>query len=324
MKTKVSGVNFACAAGLLLAAAFGPHLAFATEPIFTYTYLTETTPKGAFEVEQWVTYRNQKSQGTYDLWQLRTELEYGISDRWSVSLYANAYQVTAQADNSFKSQSNYTAVGDGDEVSGGGPVTFGSHVPNADELPLPSARYSKSGFEGVSVESIYQFMSPYKDGFGLAGYIEYTYGSNEQELEFKLLWQKNFLGDDLVVAANLVVEFERESWSQVTTEKEAKASLTGGISYRFAPGWRIALEGRNVRGYEGGYSFSSGQRDYSVWYAGPTISYGDKNFFVVGGYATQLPWATAYSQAAKLEQLSGRNYKDAERNNFRVIAGISF
>lgn len=146
----------ALAAATLLAAVVLPDTATATEPFFTYTYLTETTPKGAFEVEQWFTYRAKKSQGTYELWQSRTELEYGITDRWSVSLYANAYQVTAQADNSNQSRNDYTTVGDGDEVSGGGPVTFGDYVPNATRLPIPSARYVKQAFDSVSIESIYQ------------------------------------------------------------------------------------------------------------------------------------------------------------------------
>lgn len=132
------------------------------------------------------------------------------------------------------------------------------------------------------------------------------------------------MDDDLIVAGNLVLELEKDGWSQVVTEKETKLSLTGGVSYRFAPGWRVALEARNERSYEGGYSLSSGNRDYSVWYAGPTVSYGNRNFFAVGGWSAQLPWAQAYSHAAQVEQLSGRNYKGAEKNTFRLIAGIAF
>lgn len=296
----------------------------AGEAVFTNTYLAETSPAGSKEIEQHVIYRDKKSQGTYRLWQTRTEFEYGVTDRWTVSLYANAYSVTAQNNNSIASRNNYTAVGDGDEVSGGGPVTFGSYVPNAERLPLPSARYSKSDFESLSLETIYQFLSPYKDGVGLAGYAEVSAGPKTTELELKMLVQKNFLDDDLIVAGNVAIELEREKWSQVVTDKETKLTLTGGASYRFAPGWRAGLEFRNERAYEGGYGLSNDKRDYSAWFLGPTIHYAAKSFWITAGYMQQMPWATAYSQAAKDELVSGRVYKATEKHNLRVIAGFSF
>ncbi len=298
--------------------------AHAGEAIFTHTYLAETLPAGAKEVEQWVTYREGKSQGVYRLWQTRTEFEYGLTDRWTVALYANAYAVTAQNNNSTTSRNNYTAVGDGDEVTGGGPVTFGAYVPNFEALPVPSARYSKSDFESLSVESIYQFLSPYKDGVGLAGYVELTGGSKTQELELKLLVQKNLLEDQLVLAGNIALEFEKETWSGLAAEKETKLLLSGGASYRFAPGWRAGLELRNQRAYEGGYSLSSSHRDDSAWFFGPTLHYAGESFYVTAGYSQQLPWATAYSQAAKDELVSGRVYKDSEKHVVRVLAGFSF
>jgi hypothetical protein len=63
---------------------------------FTYSYEPETLPAGAAEFEQWVTLRTQRTtggevqQGNYNLWELREELEYGVSDRYSLSLYLNA------------------------------------------------------------------------------------------------------------------------------------------------------------------------------------------------------------------------------------------
>ena len=87
------------------------------------------------------------------------------------------------------------------------------------QLPIPAARYSKSDFESVSVETVYQFMSPYKDGFGLAGYVEATAGSKTRELELKLLLQKNFFEDDLILAANIALEFERSRFSGLAAER---------------------------------------------------------------------------------------------------------
>lgn len=55
------------------------------------TYLAEVLPKGALEVEQWLTCREGKSQGTYDLLPTRTEIEYGITSQWLASIYVNTY-----------------------------------------------------------------------------------------------------------------------------------------------------------------------------------------------------------------------------------------
>lgn len=298
----------------------------ASEALFSHTYLAETLPQGAMEVEQWFTQRSDKSQGTYDLTQYRTEFEYGVTDRWTLSVYANAYKVVAENNNSTASRNNYNAsAGDGDEVTGGGPVTFGAYVPYFENLPLPSAKYEKSDFESVSIESIYQFNSAYKDGYGLAGYTEVTYGSKTQELEFKLLYQKNLLDDDLILAGNIALELEKEEWAGVGSgEKEAALIFSGGGSYRLAANWRLGLELRNEHGYEGAYSIASKYRDYSAWYIGPTLHYGDKNFSLTAGYQQQLPYATAYSEAAKVELVGDRAYNNGEKHVLRVVLGLSF
>ena len=313
----------AALAGLALAPA-----AHATEQIFTHTYLSETNPAGGKELEQQTTYSDGKSQGTYRLFQSRTEFEYGLTDRWQISLYANAYSVSAQNNNSFASRNNFTVgPGDGDEVSGGGPATIGSYVPSSDRLAIPSARYHKSDFESVSVESIYAFTSPYKSPVGLSGYVEVTGGPKTSELELKLLAQKNLFDDDLIIAGSIALEFERNRFTGIA-EKETELVFSGGASYRVARGWRLALEVRNERGYEGGYSLSNGKRDYSAWYAGPTVHYnghvGAQGFFVTGGYSTQLPFASAHSPSSEVELVDHRVYKETEKNVFRLIVGLEF
>ena len=314
--------KFALVAGL--ACAFAP-TAQASDQVFTHTYLAETNPAGSKEVEQQVTYRDKKSQGLYRLWQTRSEFEYGITDRWQVSLYANAYRVTAENNNSAASRNNFlVGPGDGDEVTGGGPATIGSYVPFSGKLPIPAARYSKTDFDTLSVESIYQFMSPYKDALGLSGYVEGTLGSKTSELELKLLFQKNLLEDDLILAANIALELERNKYLGLGAEKETGLVFSGGASYRVAPGWRLGLEMRNERGYEGAYSLAARHRDYSAWFAGPTLHYANKSFFVTAGYSQQMPWASAYSQASQLELVDGRVYKESEKHVLKLIVGMSF
>src|SRR5512139_1261548 len=60
---------------------------------FTYVYEPETLPAGAMEFENWVTLRTQRTsdvgQENFNRWDLRQELEYGVTDRYTVALYLN-------------------------------------------------------------------------------------------------------------------------------------------------------------------------------------------------------------------------------------------
>jgi hypothetical protein len=320
--TKMQSMHAAIAVVIVIAAT--TQCAHASEQIFPETYLSETLPQGAIEGEQWVTYREGKSQGTYGLFQTRTEIEYGVTSRWLTSLYINTYSVTAHNNNSDKSRVDFTSSGgDGDEVTGGGPGTFGAYVPNSSRFPIPAANYHKADFDSVSIENIYGFLSPYSDGIGLSGYLEYTYGEHIQEIEFKGLLQKNLLDDRLILAANLAVELEKNSYSLAGTEKETEVELTGGASYRLSRHFRAGLELRNIQGF-GGYSLASDNHAYSIWYAGPMVSFSYSKFFAVLGYERQLPWAEAFNHAAQVEQISGLNYLEFEKNFARLKFGYSF
>jgi hypothetical protein len=84
-------------AGLLLASAALSSLvllasacsARAEESQFAFVYTTDLLPKGAKEVEQWATWRHGRSQGQFDVLEGRTELEYGVTDRFQAAIYAN-------------------------------------------------------------------------------------------------------------------------------------------------------------------------------------------------------------------------------------------
>ena len=119
------------------------------------------------------------------------------------------------------------------------------------------------------------------------------------------------------------MELENEKWSGLGTEKETKLELSGGASYRFAPGWHVGLEARNERGYKG-HSLSSSDRDYSAWFLGPNIAYTAQKWFATLTVMEQMPWATAYSDAARVELVDGRVYKSTERYNIRLKLGYSF
>ena len=108
---------------------------------------------------------------------------------------------------------------------------------------------------GVSTELKYRVLSPYKDPIGLTLYVEPELGvrealtgenMTERSVECKLILQKNFLDDRLVVASNLVFEPEWERQND-TREKELQNEYSLGASYRFAPGWSAGAEMLNRR-----------------------------------------------------------------------------
>jgi hypothetical protein len=299
--------------------------AHADSNLFAYSHGTAGEPQGEVEVEQYLTYRKDKSEGKYDLLESKTELEYGVTRKWLVSLVVNSYGVKAKNNNSQLSRNDYNAVGDGDEVTGGGPATFGSYVPNIDTFPVPSAEYRNSGFVNAGIESIYQHMSPNTDDpFGLSSYVEYLYGPHEKEAELKMLIEKNLYNNRLTLLANVGVEIERESWSRKASEKEATFTFSGGASYKLNDAWHTGLEFVNERGFEGSYSLNNKFASYSTWSLGPNFSYSGHNFSVVGAWLHQLPLATAYNHAAENELIGSRDYFRSEKNQFRLVFNKSF
>ena|SRR2546422_276631 len=111
----------------------------ATERYFTYSYEPETMPQGALEYEQWVTLRAGRNrtvgQDNYNSWQLRHELEYGVTDRYSIAFYLNESSV------SFRD-----------------PVTRNNE--------------SSFHFDGVSIENRYMLINPADHAVGLTLYLE--------------------------------------------------------------------------------------------------------------------------------------------------------
>src|SRR6266446_6449007 len=114
----------------------------ADERRFTYTYEPEVLPQGGLEFEQWVTLRTQRTagaavrQGNYNLWELREELEYGVTDNYSVSLYLNT------SSESFRDYSQD-----------------------------PPVDRSSFDFKGISVENRYMVLNPANHAVGLTLYL---------------------------------------------------------------------------------------------------------------------------------------------------------
>ena len=83
---------------LIAAILFCVSLARADEAIFAWTYTTDLLPKGKWEFEQWMTARWEKEHGTYNVFDFREELEYGVTDNFQIALYLNHHYVNANDD----------------------------------------------------------------------------------------------------------------------------------------------------------------------------------------------------------------------------------
>ncbi len=294
--------RFTTACAVLLNAALVALPASAGDSPFGYVYTTDTHPKGAREIEQWITRRHGQARGDYDLWQFRTEVEYGVTNDLQAALYLNYDSVSA-----FRNRPDGTT----------GPGAF---VPDAVD---PNSRYRQTFIESVSNEWIWRVLSPYKDPIGLALYIEPSWGPDKRELEGKLIVQKNFLDDRLVSAANLTAAAERERFHG-EWEREGELELTTGVAYAFRPRWHAGLEYRRRTGYEGS-TFARGKRQYSANFLGPSIHYATRTWWVTATWLSQLANARAYSDAAGGDIVGGRFYGEHhERSELRLRAGFGF
>jgi hypothetical protein len=289
-------------AGVAAVALFAAVPALAGESPFGYVYTTDTHERGEREIEQWLTHRHGQSRGDYDLWQARTEFEYGITDRLQTALYLNYDHVTA-----LHNRTDGTT----------GPGAF---VPDSADS---DARYSRTFFQSFSNEWIYRVLSPYKNPIGLALYIEPTWGPDERELETKLILQKNFLTDRLVWAANFTAAAEIERFHG-DWENEGELEFTTGLAYRLASRWHAGLEYRHHRGYQG-RGFSAGKRVYAVNFIGPSVNYVAHHWSITATFLTQLANATAYNDDARAAIVNGRFYGEHhERSELRVKLGFEF
>lgn len=258
----------------------------ADENYFGYAYGSETLPKGHGEIYQWVTSRTGKADGTYRAVDFQTEFEYGFTDRLQGSLYLNAIK---------------------HHISGVTDFT------DRDQLR----------FNGLQAALKYSVRSPYKDGYGLALYLEpgykrYSAKSGERTdiffLEPKLILQKNFRDDTLILAANLSAEFEREHNREAREwESELELQFSAGLSYRFAPNWFVGIETLATSAFERMHLDKLGE--YAV-FAGPNLHYANKQWWAT---LTVLPQLTGWP-----ETHGQRELEHFEKLQVRLKVGINF
>ena len=259
---------------------------YADENYFGYTYGSETLPKGHWEIYQWATARTGKADGSYHAVDLQTEIEHGFTDRLQGSFYLNAVKHDI---------SNVSDFSDRDQFR----------------------------FNGVQGSLKYSLRSPYKDGYGLAVYLEpgykrYSAKSGDRQdtffLEPKLIVQKNFLEGTLILAANFSGEFEREhNLDEQEWESELELQFSAGLSYRFAPNWFAGVEVLGTSAFERMHLDELGE--YGV-FAGPNLHYANKNWWAT---LTVLPQLTGWP-----ETKGQRDLEHFEKLQVRLKVGVNF
>jgi hypothetical protein len=302
-----------CALTFLVASLVSIAPVSADEPLFGYAYTADLLPKGKWELEQWITDREGQAFGHYHNFKFRTEVEYGLTDNFQLSGYINYSYLNAK--------NNSVAH-----------LTEGLDIPfNHD----PTKQYSAMRFDGIAVEGIYRFLSPYKDPIGLAVYLEPEVGPREQALEIRLILQKNFLDDRLVVAANAWIEFEHEQGSNLVTpgsgdvpdgaiEKATMAEIDVGVSYRFLPRWWGGIEFRNHNEFEG-FSLAYRNMEHTAFFLGPTIHYGSEHWWITISALRQVG-AIGVSSENKAQMRGHRIFGDEHTSwdGIRVRVGYNF
>lgn len=177
----------------------------ADERRFTYSYEPETLPAGAVEFENWVTLRAGKGdaggQENYNRWDLRQEIEFGITDRYTLGVYLN------------EEAESYR-----DSATG--------------------ANESDFEWKGLSLENRYNVLNPAEHAVGLTLYLEGTYSGEEAGLEEKIILGQRY--GDWKWAFNLIHETEWEdNLKEVEGEIGASFGLARDLGRNWALGLEV-------------------------------------------------------------------------------------
>lgn len=288
------------AAGLLAAAL----PAVADENLFGYVRGSEVLPKGSGEFYQWVTQRNNKGTGHYRAVDTKTEVEYGVTDRFQVSAEVNGLAVKSQG------------------------LLINGYLPKDIDANLR--------LQGFEVAAKYNFLSPAKDDFGLSAYTSFEYGrldvhsgQQKRELEFEaqLQAQKYFLEGQLTWVGNIGLRAAHEKRKAIADlpedfewptdpEMEISTKIGTGLSYRFAPGWYAGVEAL----FENEYETEVGQERWSI-FGGPSLHYGGKQWWATLTVFRQLRGGGERYDGQPAKQL---HLIERTKNELRLKVGYNF
>ncbi|HAF01377.1 MAG TPA: hypothetical protein DCO68_06880 [Methylophilaceae bacterium] len=248
----------------------------ADENLFGYIKGAETLPEGTLEFDQTFTYRADKDIGEYSAWDSKSEIEYGITDRLTAATYLKMQSINTSG------------------------IAIDAYIPGAEHYYLKPS--------GLEAELKYNFLSPAKDDFGLAGIVSLSYDwldkhsgldKDQYSIETILAAQKYYLEGQMIWAGSLGMEATYAHRAPLSadrlaslpvdfdwpTHSEMEIELTAGtgITYRFIPNWFIGAEAQ----YQTEFETEVGTERWSL-FAGPTLHYGGQDWWATVTWFQQL------------------------------------
>jgi len=245
--------------------------AMADENLFGYVRGAEVLPKGALEGYQWFTRRSDKGSGTYRAMDYKTELEYGVTDRFQISGELNTMGIDTHG------------------------LLIDGYLPEDKKFSLK--------LQGIEVGMKYNFLSPAKDDFGLSGTASLEFGKldphsgqKKKEIEFTtgLQAQKYFMEGQLTWVGNIDLRAAYEKRAAIdnlpagfdwptSPEMEINVKTGMGLAYRFAPNWYVGAELQ----HEVEFETEVGKERWSL-FGGPSVHYGGATWWATLTYFQQI------------------------------------
>ena len=291
--------------------------AHAEENLWLYAQGTDTRPKGSWELKLSDISRIGKGSGNYVFNDIRPEVEYGITDKWTV----------------------------------GAEILIFDHHYSVDDENLNPMFETQGGagreYAGFEISTKYNILSPYKDFMGLSLGFSYERrevyrldGADIDQDSFvpMIFLQKNFLDNTLVTAFKGKIEFERRE-SPGVLEEEIALDLSAGIAYRFAPKWFVGFEARYQSDFlspeiegeasDGGQQSSFDLTDFT-WgsqfqygtYIGPSIHYAEENWWITASVLLQVKGGGDETRNPTIH--GGKVYDEHERVHLGLTVGYEF
>jgi hypothetical protein len=265
----------------------------ADENLFGWVKGAETLPKCHIDVYQFTTLRTGKAKedGSYNAYDFETEIEYGLLDQLQLALSVEQN-------------------------------VFSGNMLQSDDDELTRDGYR---FGGISTAVKYRFKSPFIDGYGLAlnqqlgfNWHDETAGIEENHIFVAptLIFQKNFLDNTLITTISGGFDL---GWGKRPAEaysKELGIESKMGISYRFAPGWFVGLEGRVRAEYP---EFDFGNFEHDSIFIGPNLHYGSEKWWATLAWAYQV-----YGHEADEQAEHNRAFAEQVQNEIRLKVGFNF
>ncbi len=280
----------------------------AAESVFGFAYTADSLPEGAVEGYSRLTHRWDKGEGSFHANDIRIGFDKGVTDRFEYGFWLQGLNM--RGNNAFPPSA------DGGEV-------FPFHI-KVDE-PLQS----------IGGEVRYNFLSPYKDAFGISVLTELYHvryyakvdgaRTKQWSLEPHLILQKNFFEDQLITVYNLAIESERRVFPE-DNAKETEFSITHnvGVSYHIAPKFYAGIEARHHM------DIVNGEKNHNDFFVGPTVLYSEQNWHIQLSYLRQLRGNPTYSgyevqpDSEFFDIDTGLHLEEDVKNEFRFKIGFEF